>query len=336
MTPAGIRPVRLASIEGRLAEEESRRRAIVDAAAKVLVLRGYGPHARARVVNGLLPRGLRVHSDNALRVATGGWRRLAGRLGEGGLFAPGELGQWGEGLMVGLRLSGALRQLRVGERARLGTWSIGPLGLRPGLELAMMGGFPFSGEAKVAGQELMVYRFWAGNLGAADPGGEAVVAGLLMGAIPVGHVRRSWLGVPSSPACRGLLDSWGIPRAFVGHQLAKRRVVDLVSPFWGALLAHLMPGDMAGWFSEFKSPGQCPLLPWAFLRMAGGRVSDEFPKGGLPYLVTRDVLYDAGVRLGEVHERAVRELGLARVDPRLRKAWVGHMASRGMAFPFPP
>ena len=113
-------------------------------------------------------------------------------------------------------------------------------------------------------------------------------------------------------------------------------MVDLVSPFWGALFSRMMPGGMEGWFMGMRRPGGCPLLPWAFLRMAGGRVSDEFPRAGLPFLVNRDALYARGVRLGEVHERAVRELGLLRIDPRLRGVWAGYMEAGGLVFPFKP
>lgn len=321
-----------------LAAKEARRLAVVDAAAKVLVLKGHGPHARATEVNRLLPRADRLHSDNALRAATGGWTNLLVRMSQGGLFPPGSLGQWSEGLFVGLRVSGALQQLKVGSRVRAAMWAVSPLGLRPALELVLMDGFPFSGVARVADHEVICYRLWAGNLGVVDAGGADVVAGLLMGAIPVGHSGRSWLGVPSTPEARGLLESWGIPVGLSGHLVARRRRVDLVSPFWGALFGRLMPGGMLEWYLGMPKPGMCPLLPWAFLRMAGGRVSDDgvgkVDRRMVPFLVNRDALYAAGVPLKGVHERAVRDLGMARVDPRLRVVWKGYVEGMGMAFPF--
>ena len=133
-----------------------------------------------------------------------------------------------------------------------------------------------------------------------------------------------------------MLASWGIPVGAKGVLSSPRRRVDLVSPFWGALFSRMMPEGMEGWHAGMDRPGMCPLLPWAFLRMAGGRVSDGFPRKGLPFLVSRDAMFDQGIPLGKVHERAVRELGFVRVDPRLRKAWASYMVGEGLEFPFGP
>ena len=79
----------------------------------------------------------------------------------------------------------------------------------------------------------------------------------------------------------------------------------------------------------------CPLLPWAFLRMAGGgdigKDGGGFPKKGLPYLVSRISLYqNYGIKLRDVHERAVRDFGFTRVDKRMRVVWLGWMAYGGI------
>ena len=65
-----------------------------------------------------------------------------------------------------------------------------------------------------------------------------------------------------------------------------------------------------------------------------GRVSDGFPRAGLPFLVDRTAMNDRGLRLRDVHEKAVRELGLLRIDPRLRLVWKGYMGAGGLGFPF--
>jgi hypothetical protein len=310
---------------------------VIDAATKVLVLKGYGAHASASEVNQILPKGTRLYSDYGLWEVTHGYRSLVERMAKGGLFIEGELGQWSEGLFQGLKLSGALKTRhtrRNSRRGSLGSWKMGPLGMRSALEIILMDKLPFAGHAGITEKEVLLYGLWAGNLGASDPTGVEVLSGLLMGAIPVAYHRRSWLGVPSTAGVRGLLELWGIPVGLAGLSVAQKRKVDLVSPFWGALLSVGMPDGMREWYEGMKRPGMCPLLPWAFLRMAGGRVSDEFPRKGLPFLISRDNLLVAGFPLRQVHEKAVRELGFVRVDARLRGVWARYMATKGLEFPF--
>jgi len=316
----------------------ARQRAVREAAARVLVLRGYGPHRRAREVNLALPRGDKLESDRALWKITGGWRGLVAILERGGLFPGGLGGGWSEGLIAGLRLSGALRRQYVGSRGTgPAVWRVKPIGGHPALGAAFLaGGLPFACRVAVGRRGLVLWGFWGGRLGASDPGGAEVMAGLLMGCRPMEAQGRLWMGVGSSVGSRALLASWGIPVAFPGVRLGRGRF-DLVSPFWGALFAWMMPEAARPLMGGWGLPGSCPLLPWAFLRMAGGsRVSDGFPRAGLPYLVSRKAMWVRGVPLGDIHERAVRELGMVRVDPRMRRVWAGHMGSLGLAFPFAP
>ena len=323
------------------AKQVAHHQAIVDTAAQVLVLRGYGPHSKAEVVNELLPQGRQVHSDLALRKITGGYQGLIKRIAKGDLFAPGALGRWSGGLMTGLRLSGALKQMSSGHSLKISSWIIFK-GFRPALDAVLLkGGLPMSLVVQASSREVALYRFWGGNLGADDPVGVDVVAGLLMGAIVVRVDQNTWLGIPPTAEVRALLEHWGIPIAFRRHWCrgkpfgnGKGIVADLVSPFFGALFSRMMPMGMEEWYMGMDRPGMCPLLPWAFLRMAGGRVSDEFPRKGLPFLIARDNLLKAGVPLGSVHEKAVRELGLIRVDPRLRVVWAQYMKAGGLEFPF--
>ena len=323
-----------------LAKQIIQHQAIIDTAAQVLVLRGYGPHTKAEVINELLPQGRQVHSDLDLLKITGGYQQLVKRIAKGGLFAPGVLGQWSGGLITGLRLAGALKQWKTSRQQKFGSWVSG-FGSRPAYEAVLLANkFPFTGVAKLAKHEILLYRFWAGNLGADDPMGADVVAGLLMGATAVRVDQNTWLGVPPTVEVRALLESWGIPIAFRrywcgGRPIGTGRGVvrDLVSPFWGALFSRMMPLGMESWYESMKHPGSCPLLPWAFLRMGGGR-SCDFPKGGLPFLLSGSGLYAQGIGIRSVHEKAVRELGLIRVDPRLRVVWAGYMKAGGLEFPF--
>lgn len=316
----------------------ARRKSVREAAARLLVLRGYGPHRHAKEVNLTLPVGGKLESDRALWKITGGWRGLIPLLERGGLFPGGLGGGWSEGLIAGLRLSGALRRQYVGPKGSWpAAWRVGPVGGHPALEAAFLApSLPFACRVAVGRRGLVLWGFWGGRLGAPDPEGAEVMAGLLMGSRPMGAQGRLWMGVRSSGGSRALLASWGIPVAFSGFLVGRRRF-DLVSPFWGALFAWLMPEAARPLMCGWGLPGSCPLLPWAFLRMAGGsRVSDGFPRAGLPYLVSRRAMWFRGVPLGDVHERAVRELGMVRVDPRMRRVWAGHMGSLGLEFPFAP
>jgi len=330
LSPAGLRTnFKLNSTEAD--NRETHRQLVIDAAAKVLVLEGYGPHAKAVRVNLLLPLGEKLHSDHGLRTITGGYNGLVKRMSKGRLFSTGELGRWTEGLIAGLRLSGALAQRMmklkgmVKSKVTLGSWWVRPFGLRPALEKVLLGGLPFSCRARVGKTGVELYRFWAGNLGTEVSESEQL-AGIFMGAISVRHLEQSWLGLPSTPEVKHLVESWGIPAASWGYRVAKRRVCILVSPFWGALFSAMMPEGMREWYLGMKKPGMCPLLPWAFLKMAAGHKSSEVIREGVPFLTCREAMYDSGLRVRKLHENGVRELGFTRLDPRLKEVWIDYMA----------
>jgi hypothetical protein len=96
-----------------------------------------------------------------------------------------------------------------------------------------------------------------------------------------------------------------------------------------------MPVEIGEWYRgwDFRKAGMCPLLPWVFLRGAWGmRLSErdeDFPAEVVPSLVTRRSLCIKGRKMVNVMEMGLRELGVTRVDERMRGAWLRWMEWKG-------
>ena len=216
-------------------------------------------------------------------------------------------------------------------------WKTAPLFNRPALKEALMGHLPFHCMVKGCKgvDALTLYGLWAAKMGADDPSGTEVLAGLLAGGRLAEYEGRLWTGVACRPGNATLFQSYGIP-FFKPKGACTGRGSYFVSPFWGALLSEEMPEVFGRHFWGLGGPrvkkGMCPLLPWAFLRMASGvPYVDKYPAGIVPYLAQRVGLrVNHGIGLTAVREEALRRLGYVGVDPRLRMAWMRGMALRGL------
>ena len=141
--------------------------------------------------------------------------------------------------------------------------------------------------------------------------GADVLAGLLAGAWRQRLDDGLWLILPRTDAVMKILDFWKLS-VCAGSSPAEV----MVSPFWGALVAHDMP-LASGKSMWMKQPGACPLLPMVLYNgLYGPGTADEDyllpPKSGLlPYLCSaptrtrrgwdREFLFRAAVRLGVAH-----------------------------------
>jgi hypothetical protein len=310
---------------------EARREAAIRASIWLLVTKGHGPHCSAVEVNRLLPARWRFHSKEALVRATGGRPALLVRMAAGGVIPAGSLGVWTPDLWAGLWMSGALFRCYPG-----GAWRTAPTKNRPALALALQAPCPFRMLVRPWssswGDCLRLGGLWAPYLGADEAGGVGVFRGLLCGARLVRHDGRTWAGVPVREATLELAKGLGVPFVIAGKGTCR---AILFSPFWGALLSPDMPHEIGEWYRGwgFNKAGMCPLLPWVFLRGAWGRKlsdrDDDFPAGVVPSLVSRVSLWQGGWKVGDVMELGLRELGVTRVDNRMREAWLRWMDWKG-------
>lgn len=307
--------------------EEEWREVATRAACLLLVKQGRSSQKSAVLLNAALPcDARRFRTDHEVWRVTGGYKVLGKRLKAGGVLPAGSLGEWTPDFLSGLRESGGLQKT-----AHQSYWFTAPLKWRPALRSALEGELPFSCRTNPDGDRLSLYGSWAFSLGADNPEGIGVLAGLLAGGRYMRHEGKCWLAVIGHEASTVILESYDIPFIRVKNGVP----VDghlLVSPFWGALLGWEMPGVFRQWFANWKGwKGMCPLLPWAFLRGAwGGKVYDLDFKA-VPFLVERTGLLDRhGIGIGQVREEGFRRLGFSRVDPRLRVAWLKYMKLEGV------
>jgi len=317
----------------RGANATKRREAAIRASIWVLVTKGHGPHSQANEVNRFLPKAWWFHSDDSLVRITGGREALLERMASGGVIPTGGLGAWSPDLWAGLQLGGAFfRCYPAG-----GSWRTAQTNSRPALALALKGATSCHMRVKEwysasFGSCLSLCGLWAAYLGADEPGGVGVFRGILCSARFVKHNGRAWVGVPVRDGVIKVADGLGVPYIIVGKGGVR---AILFSPFWGALLSPDMPFELGEWYRGLaaKGAGMCPLLPWVFLRGAWGiKMSGkgDFPSDIVPGLVRRETLWQAGWEVSGMMEAGLRELGMTRVDNRLREAWLRWMEWKGI------
>lgn len=325
----------LHSVRGEVAV--ARREAALRAVCLLLVRGGRARCNSPLLVNGLLPEGVkRFRTEHEVWRVTGGLPVAAERLAAGGVLPAGVLGEWSSDFLYGLVMSGAIRKAE-----GVQSFMVRSLASRPALRAALEGELPFNCRVvktvKMGGPAggLVLTGAWAFRMGADDPEGVGVLAGLLAGGYRLEHGGQSWIALTARPVSLALLDSYGVPYVRNAGWGVCGRV--LVSPFWGALLSYEMPVVFGQWFVGWSSGrliqrGMCPLLPWAFLRAVWGeRCCKGFPRNAVPFLVDRNCLWGSyGIGVGQVRELALRRLGFFRVDPRLRGVWLRRMEREGI------
>ena len=317
---------------GAGANSAKRREAATMASLWVLVTKGYGPHSKKEEVNKFLPKAWWFHCNEAIAEATGGREELLRRMVKGGVIPTGKLGAWSPDLWAGLRLGGAFFQCYP-----RGSFRTAPTKNRPALELALRGANSYhmvidEWHPASWGSCLRLYGLWAAHLGADEPGGVGVFRGILCSARLVKQNGMTWAGVPKRDGIIEVSEGLGVPYIMASG----RAKTILFSPFWGILLSPDMPIEIAEWYrgDTFRKPGMCPLLPWVFLRGAWGyKLSNRvaFPVGIVPNLVSRERLWKAGWKVSGMMEAGLRELGMTRVDNRMRAAWLRWMEWKGIS-----
>jgi len=318
---------------GMGANSAKRREAATMASLWVLVTKGYGPHSKKEEVNKFLPKAWWFHCNEAIAEATGGRAELLRRMAKGGVIPTGKLGAWSPDLWAGLHIGGAFFRLDST------SWRTAPLSKRPALEAALRGATSFNmvireWHSAHFGKCLRLCEVWAAHLGADEPGGVGVFRGILCSARLVKHNGMTWAGVPKRDGIIEVAEGLGVPYFIVAKEGRVKTI--LFSPFWGILLSPDMPIEISEWYrgDTFRKPGMCPLLPWVFLRGAWGyKLSNRvaFPVGIVPNLVSRERLWKAGWKVSGMMEAGLRELGMTRVDNRMRAAWLRWMEWKGIS-----
>jgi hypothetical protein len=275
-----------------------RRRAILEAVAKCMVLR----HSRPLMAPlDLLPfwEGPgRFPTSSAMKGCMKAAKSTVAQLELDAKVAP-----WTGSFWHGLRLSGALVMHGGYPRLRAG---------RPWLaeDLERL---PFPGHLSPPdhqGRRWLV-RCHAWRLPVTELYGPDVLAGLLAGARREVQADGTWLLLPRTESVMNLLGWWKLC-VFPGSKAGELQV----SPFYGALLASYM-SVACGMSMHVRRAGGCPLLPMTIYNaLWGPGGADEGyllpPKAGLlPFLCShptrarrgwdREFLYQASVRLGVAH-----------------------------------
>ena len=157
-----------------------------------------------------------------------------------------------------------------------------------------------------------------------SPNGPRVIAGLFAGAVLREHQGEQWLQIPTCQDVQELLRLWSI---FPSHSILFRgKPLLLISPFYGALFADLMPPHSAARIQELARPGDCPMLPLIYWDLAWSRPHRRWPAAGeLPFSCSRATAYRHGIRRRELHRSTVIDRGITGVSDSLRarmREWI--------------
>jgi hypothetical protein len=280
-----------------LASLDPRKRAILHAAARALVLRHPRPWISPGSVLPFWSGPGRLPTPSQMEGIARQARALVPHLDD----LDDEAAPYSGGFWYGLRLAGALVVHGAHLRLQLG---------RPWLaeDLERL---PFPGKlspADAQGRRWLI-RCSAWRLPVANNLGVDVLAGLLAGAIQEVHDKRVWLRVPRTESVSRVLDWWSVSRRLESNNW-------LISPFYGVLVSGWMPAASASAMLVHRAGG-CPLLSIAIWEAAFGaiRVRNLYllpDRGGaLPFICsdatrkrcswTRDFLHRAATILGVAH-----------------------------------
>jgi len=98
----------------------------------------------------------------------------------------------------------------------------------------------------------------------------------------------------------------------------------IVSPFYSALHAHLMPPRSAERVTQVKKPGNCPFLAvlcWDWCMSQPRLRHMPFPSA-LPYGCSRWTEHRRGWKRRDLHRRCISEVGITHIDKTLRQLMV--------------
>lgn len=302
----------------------TRRELAIQVACLLLVTRRGNAYRKANSVNELMPEGQWFRSDWELWEATGGRPLLIKRLAAGGVIPPGSLGKWSPDFWHGLISSGAFKSMMHFKR-----WAVKFPANRPYLVPAIQGHVPFARVWANCRMGTVFRSMLAARMGADNPTGIGVLAGLIAGGRRVERDGESWIGFAWRRQNAAVVLAHQIPCVKVGRE-GKGTI--LVSPFWGALLATEMPEGFRQWFLLWGGrKGMCPLLPWAFIAHAWGKQPGE-ARWMVPFALSREGLHYSGFGIGfrRVRRDAFTLLGMSGVSPEVRAAWLRGLVARGV------
>lgn len=298
-----------------------KREAAIRAVALLLVTKGLQACTSPSEVNKHMPEGQWFLSRKELRQATGGTWAVIKRLQQGGIIPKGALGAWSPDFWTGLKLSRVIRSNHPSRPDRL--WLIRHPDAHPALLEDLEGEVPFVIKSANAKCGKTYWSLWAALMGADNPRGAGVLAGLLAGGRRVERGRKSWVGLVNQSGVVSLLDDFMIPWEDGGRDGV------LVSPFWGVLVMHLMPYRSAERYRLWLRPASYPLLPWVFLAYAYGSGAERWMA---PWTCNPRCLkvakYPSGIK--SLRRVGFELLKLRGVSPVIREAWIEGMASRGV------
>ena len=290
--------------------------AVLSTAARACVLETDRPWSRTPFMLPGLPADHPQPTGRQLQTL-GGVRAVLSRVARGGLDAERCMGLWTPGFLFGLRMSGALRR----EGNAWSIWVRTHQELLSDMEAMPM---PHRLEPKAGRNGVRRLRRCPAMLfPPSDPQGAEVVAGLFAGAVLREGQQGQWLELPATSEVMSLLEDWTVlcsrQRLFRGQPMVG------VSPFFGALFAHMMPPRAMERVLNAKRPAMCPLLPalyweWAFCRR-GQRMLPS--NDALPFACSRRTCFRRGWsrKDSRLHRQAI-EAGICHVDPRLRELMV--------------
>ena len=308
----------------------ARNEAATRASALLLVTKGFRVATSPSDVNKLMPEGQWFRSQRELRMATGGGREVLRRVAAGGVIPLSSLGCWTPDFWSGLVSSGAIHRMN-----RPRQWiMVSPKAHAALADALTAPRVPFEIPWSRKPYGLVLFGLWPAEMGADDPEGVGVLAGLLAGGRRIERNGESWLGITWRERNAALLERHLIPyiKIMAGQDTL------LVSPFWGRLLADSMPPEIGEWFRLWKGrKAMCPLLPWAFLAYAWGvwpgKRGSSASRGMVPWTVSRQAMNsNHGIKVGRrgLRRLAFEKLGMRGVSPGVRAAWLKGLAARGV------
>ena len=160
-----------------------------------------------------------------------------------------------------------------------------------------------------------------------EPDCPSVLAGVFAGAVMREVDGESWLDLPGSDGIQELLGRWTIhcvPQSHRGDPVLR------VSPFYAALVAHLMPPHSRERILSVQIAGGCPFLAVVYWQMAMNRRFMRYMPfhDALPFGCSKATFFRRGWRRKELWRIASCTMGITGVAPRLRALMVRWFEAR--------
>lgn len=288
------------------------RRLLLDALAKCYCISTDRPHRDIDALLPFAPRGVALYPACIEGI---GRRAVYERIARGGLDIDHLLAPWTPGFWSGLRLAAALRH---GAYTEWYTWERSRPELVADLEHLHVTAV-FERRPTLSGLRRL-RRCPSVFLPVEDPDSPRILAGLFAGAVMADIDGETWLELPDGEEVRALLARWTI-HCVPGRRRARQ--VLRVSPFFGVLVAHLMPPRSQGRMLSVRNAGACPFLAVVYWQTGMSRRRLRYMPfyDALPHGCSKASFFRYGWRRKELW-RSACEMGITGVAPRLRDLMV--------------